>query len=151
MHRLSEVLPDALEQHHQLLVEEHDVAALAAELPDPEAGRELPGGVPAAWLYSQIDIFSPSAPPFFPQISSNSALERMPLRTYTRSMASEMRPCSQRSVSFSLLLMFSSPFLFCIRQAQGHHVFQRVRNAGLVGDAGVRQGGASSKASMAAR
>ena len=38
MHRLSEVLPDALEQHHKLLVEEHDVAALAGKLPHPEAG-----------------------------------------------------------------------------------------------------------------
>ena len=38
MYRLAEVLPDALEQHHKLLVEEHDVAALAAELPHLEAG-----------------------------------------------------------------------------------------------------------------
>ena len=38
MYRLSEVLPDALEQHHQLLVEEHDVAALAGKLPHLEAG-----------------------------------------------------------------------------------------------------------------
>ena len=38
MHRLSEVLPDALEQHHQLLVEEHDIAALAGKLPHLEAG-----------------------------------------------------------------------------------------------------------------
>ena len=38
MYRLSEVLPDALQQHHKLLVEEHDVAALAGKLPHPEAG-----------------------------------------------------------------------------------------------------------------
>ena len=38
MYRLAEVLPDALEQHHKLLVEEHDVAALAGKLPHPEAG-----------------------------------------------------------------------------------------------------------------
>ena len=38
MQGLSEVLPDALEQHHQFLVDEHDVAALAPKLPHPEAG-----------------------------------------------------------------------------------------------------------------
>ena len=38
MQGLSEVLPDALEQHHKLLVEEHDVAALAGKLPHLEAG-----------------------------------------------------------------------------------------------------------------
>ena len=52
MQGLSKVLPDALEQHHKLLVEEHDVAALAAELPHPEAGRELPGGVPAEAVFT---------------------------------------------------------------------------------------------------
>ena len=36
MYRLAEVLPDALEQHHKLLVEEHDVAALAGKLPHLE-------------------------------------------------------------------------------------------------------------------
>ena len=55
MYRLSEVLPDALEQHHQLLVEEHDVAALAAELPHLEAGRELPGGVPGHGIFFDSD------------------------------------------------------------------------------------------------
>ena len=55
MHRLSEVLPDALEQHHKLLVEEHDVAALAAELPHLEAGRELPGGVPGHGIFFDSD------------------------------------------------------------------------------------------------
>ncbi len=38
MQRLSEMLPDALEQHHKLLVEEHDIAALAGKLPHSEAG-----------------------------------------------------------------------------------------------------------------
>ena len=34
----AEVLPEALEQHHKLLVEEHDVAALAGKLPHLEVG-----------------------------------------------------------------------------------------------------------------
>ena len=55
MHRLSEVLPDALQQHHQLVVDEDDVAALAAELPHPEAGRELPGGVPGQGIFFDSD------------------------------------------------------------------------------------------------
>ena len=55
MYRLAEVLPDALEQHHQLLVEEHDVAALAAELPHLEAGGELPGGVPGHGIFFDSD------------------------------------------------------------------------------------------------
>nr|DAG78485.1 MAG TPA: hypothetical protein [Caudoviricetes sp.] len=55
MHRLSEVLPDALQQHHKLLVEEHDVAAGAAELPHSEAGRELPGGVPGHGIFFDSD------------------------------------------------------------------------------------------------
>ena len=38
MYRFAEVLPDALQQHHQLVVDEDDVAALAAELPHLEAG-----------------------------------------------------------------------------------------------------------------
>ena len=38
MHRLSEVLPDALEQHHQLVVEEDNIAALAGKLPHFEVG-----------------------------------------------------------------------------------------------------------------
>ena len=38
MHRLSEVLPDALEQHHKLVVEEHNIAAGAGKLADTEAG-----------------------------------------------------------------------------------------------------------------
>ena len=38
MYRLTEVLPDALEQHHQRLVDKHDVAALAGKLPHLEAG-----------------------------------------------------------------------------------------------------------------
>ena len=45
MYRFAEVLPDALQQHHQLVVDEDDVAALAGELAHLEAGRELPGGV----------------------------------------------------------------------------------------------------------
>jgi len=55
MYRLSEVLPDALQQHHQLLVEEHDIAALAGELPHLEAGRELPGGVPGHGIFFDSD------------------------------------------------------------------------------------------------
>ena len=38
VYRLAEVLPDALEQHHKLVVEEHDIAALAGKLPHLEAG-----------------------------------------------------------------------------------------------------------------
>ena len=38
MYRFAEVLPDALQQHHQLVVDEDDVAALAGELADTEAG-----------------------------------------------------------------------------------------------------------------
>ena len=38
MHRLAEVLPDALQQHYQLVVEEDDIAALAGKLPHLEAG-----------------------------------------------------------------------------------------------------------------
>ena len=57
-----------------------------------------------------IDAY-PSTQYFFPQISSKSALVMMPLRTYTRSIASEMRPCVQRSVSLSLLLITSFSFL----------------------------------------
>ena len=38
MYRLSEVLPDALQQHYQLVVEEDDIAALAGKLPHLEAG-----------------------------------------------------------------------------------------------------------------
>ena len=38
IYRLAEVLPDALEQHHQLLVEEDNIAALAGKLPHLEVG-----------------------------------------------------------------------------------------------------------------
>ena len=38
VYRLSEVLPDALEQHHQLVVEEDNIAALAGKLPHFEVG-----------------------------------------------------------------------------------------------------------------
>ena len=38
MYRLAEVLPDALQQHYQLVVEEDDIAALAGKLPHLEAG-----------------------------------------------------------------------------------------------------------------
>ena len=38
MYRLSEVLPDALQQHYQLVVEEDDIAALAGKLPHLEVG-----------------------------------------------------------------------------------------------------------------
>ena len=55
MYRFAEVLPDALEQHHKLLVEEHDVAALAGKLPHSEAGRELPGGVPGHGIFFDSD------------------------------------------------------------------------------------------------
>ena len=55
MHRLSEVLPDALEQHHKLVVEEHDIAALAGKLPHLEAGGELPGGVPGHGIFFDSD------------------------------------------------------------------------------------------------
>ena len=55
VYRLAEVLPDALEQHHQLVVEEHDIAALAAKLPHLEAGRELPGGVPGHGIFFDSD------------------------------------------------------------------------------------------------
>lgn len=52
MYRLTEVLPDALQQHHQLVVDEDDVAALAGELADTEAGRKLPGGVAGHGIFS---------------------------------------------------------------------------------------------------
>lgn len=38
VYRLAEVLPDALQQHYQLVVEEDDIAALAGKLPHLEAG-----------------------------------------------------------------------------------------------------------------
>ena len=38
MYRLAEVLPDALQQHHKLVVEEDNIAALAGKLPHLEAG-----------------------------------------------------------------------------------------------------------------
>lgn len=38
MYRLAEVLPDALQEHHKLVVDEDDVTALAAKLPHLEAG-----------------------------------------------------------------------------------------------------------------
>ena len=38
MYRLAEVLPDALQQHHQLVVEKDDIAALAGKFPHLEAG-----------------------------------------------------------------------------------------------------------------
>ena len=41
-HRLAEVLPDALQQHHKALVNEDGVGAVAAaELPHTERGGEL--------------------------------------------------------------------------------------------------------------
>ena len=38
VYRLAEVLPDSLQQHYQLVVEEDDIAALAGKLPHLEAG-----------------------------------------------------------------------------------------------------------------
>ena len=55
MYRFAEVLPDALQQHHQLVVDKDDVAALAGELADTEAGRELPGGVPGHGIFFDSD------------------------------------------------------------------------------------------------
>ena len=55
MYRFAEVLPDALQQHHQLVVDEDDVAALAGELPDAEAGRKLAGGVTGETVFFDSD------------------------------------------------------------------------------------------------
>ena len=38
MHRLAKMLPDALQQHHQLVVQPDGIAALAGKLPHLEAG-----------------------------------------------------------------------------------------------------------------
>ena len=46
MYRFAEVLPDALQQHHQLVVDEDDVAGLAGELADTEAGTIWPPSRP---------------------------------------------------------------------------------------------------------
>ena len=55
MYRFTEVLPDALQQHHQLVIDEDGVAALAAELAYLEAGRELPGGVADETVFFDSD------------------------------------------------------------------------------------------------
>lgn len=59
MHRLAKMLPDALQEHHKLVVQFDGVRAGAGKLPHPEAGGELAGAVFAQGIFTDRHFHRP--------------------------------------------------------------------------------------------